>query len=260
MINAAFRLGRAFSHAQVCRFPRFDASFLLCFVFCLLWAAPGMAREPYRIGFAQNARIHQEARTRLEAVYKRAGLPVEFVPLPQKRSLLLAVDGLLDGDVGRIPGLEETYPSLVRVDVKLLDLTGAAYVVRGQDFGDYRVALLDSLRVGAVRGVLWAEKLMGDRPMEKVNNYETLFDMLLAGRIDLALGSRSSAEGVLRDDRARYGSIRMMVPAAYQTPFYHYVNRKNADIVPLLEKALRELHAEGGWHDDERAAETQATP
>lgn len=219
-----------------------------------------MAREPYRIGFAQNARIHQEARARLEAVYKRAGLPVEFVPLPQKRSLLLAVDGLLDGDVGRIPGLEETYPSLVRVDVKLLDLIGAAYVVRGQDFGDYRVALLDSLRVGAVRGVLWAEKLMGDRPMEKVNNYETLFDMLLAGRIDLALGSRSSAEGVLRDDRARYASIRMMVPAAYQTPFYHYVNRKNADIVPLLEKALRELRAEGGWHDDERAAETQATP
>lgn len=219
-----------------------------------------MAREPYRIGFALNARIHQEARARLEAAYERAGLPVEFVPLPQKRSLLLAVDGLLDGDAGRIPGLEVTYPSLVRVDAKLLDLTGAAYVVRGQNFGDYRVALLDSLRVGAVRGVLWAKKLMGNRHLEQVNNYETLFDMLLAGRIDMALGSRSSAEGVLRDDRARYDSIRMMVPPVYQTPFYHYVNRKNADIVPLLEKALRELHAEGCWHDDEKVAETPVTP
>jgi polar amino acid transport system substrate-binding protein len=216
---------------------------------CLALAAPGTAREPYRIGYSPDARIHVEARNRLRAVYARAGLPVEFVPLPQKRSLVQAVDGVIDGDAGRIPGLEARFPSLVRVDVKLMDLVGAAYVVRGQEMGDYRPELLDTLRAGAVRGVLWAEKIMGKRRLEQVNNYETLFDMLLAGRIDVALASRVSAEYLFRRDSARYAGVRRLDPPAYKVPFYHYLNIKNADIVPVLEKVLRELRAEDYWHD-----------
>lgn len=246
-MNAHFRQERARRRTVTGRFSRLAAALFACLAFCLLWAAPGAARGPYRIGYAPDARIHVEARDRLEAVYGRAGLPVEFVPLPQKRSLLLAADGAIDGDVGRIPGLEAEYPSLIRVDVKLLDLTGAAYVVRGQQLGDYRAELLDTLRVGAVRGVVWAEKIMGQRRLEQVNNYKTLFGMLLEGRIDVALASRASAEELLGCDRARYARVRMMDPAVYRVPFYHYVNERNADIVPRLEKALRELRRRDYW-------------
>jgi polar amino acid transport system substrate-binding protein len=191
------------------------------------------------------------ARDRLEAVYGRAGLPVEFVPLPQKRSLAQAEDGTIDGDAGRIPGLEKEFPTLVRVDVKLMDLIGVAYVLKERPIGDYRLALLDTLRVGAVRGVLWAEKAMDGRHLEQVNNYETLFSMLLEGRIDLALGSKVSAESIFRKDKARYAGIRGLAPPVYRVFFYHYLNIKNADIVPKLEKALRELRAEDYWHDGE---------
>lgn len=232
------------------RFLRWALPAAACAVLLFLVVSPsGMTGSAYRIGYSPNARIHQTARDRLEAVYARAGLSVEFVPMPQKRSLLLAADGIIDGDVGRISGLEEEYPSLVRVDVELMELIGAAYVVRGQRLGNYREELLDALRVGAVRGVVWAEKLMAGRSMEQVNNYETLFGMLLAGRVDIALASRSSAEGVFDTDRKRYASIRVMEPPACKVPFYHYVNRKNADIVPRLEKALRELRAEDYWRD-----------
>ncbi|WP_338669217.1 substrate-binding periplasmic protein [Pseudodesulfovibrio methanolicus] len=234
--------------------PRFGpvARFVLLVIaaWCLSSAAPSPARGPYRIGYAPGARIHVEARNRLEAVYGRAGLAVEFVPLPQKRSLVQAVDGVIDGDVGRIPGLERKFPTLVRVDVKLMDLVGVAYVIKGQRIGDYRPELLATLRAGAVRGVLWAEKIMDGRRLEQVNTYETLFGMLLAGRIDLALGSRRSAEDVFRTNRARYARIRELEPPVYHVPFYHYVNIRNADIVPRLEKALRELRAEDYWHDE----------
>ncbi|OIQ50358.1 hypothetical protein BerOc1_02289 [Pseudodesulfovibrio hydrargyri] len=235
--------------------PRFGsvARFVLFAVaaWCLSSVAPGLARGPYRIGYTPSARIHVEARDRLEAAYERAGLAVEFVPLPQKRSLVQAVDGVIDGDVGRIPGLERKFPTLVRVDVKLLDLVGVAYVVKGQRMGDYRPELLATLRAGAVRGVLWAEKVMDGHRLEQVNNYETLFGMLLEGRIDLALASRLSAEDVFRADRARYARIRGLDPPVYHVPFYHYVNIACADIVPRLEKALRELRAEGHWREDD---------
>ncbi|WP_338669219.1 hypothetical protein [Pseudodesulfovibrio methanolicus] len=209
-----------------------------------------LARGTYRIGYAPWS-THELARDRLKAVYSRAGLLVEFVPLPEKRSLVLAAEGEINGDVGRIYGLEKKFPTLVRVDVRLLDLFDAAYVVKGQDVGGYRPELLQSLRVEAVRGVLWAEKAMAGLPLEKVNNYEILFRMLLEGRIDLALAGQPSAEAIFRKDKARYARIRRLDPPVYELPLYHYLNVKNTDIVPKLEKALRELYAEDYWHDGE---------
>ncbi|MGE4421843.1 MAG: substrate-binding periplasmic protein [Pseudodesulfovibrio sp.] len=232
--------------------PRFGAvGFLLLFAACavLSWAAPGRAREPYRIGYAPDALIHVESMKRLAVVYARAGLPVEFVPLPQKRSLVQAVDGVIDGDAGRILGLEKRYPGLIRVDVRLTNIYGAAYVVGGQEIGPFRDGLLGVMKVGAVSGVVWAEKVMKGRPLEHVKTYEALFAMLMEGRIDIALGSRISAEKVLRDNARRYGRIRQLEPLVFQAPFYHYLNRKDADIVPKLEKALRELRAEDYWRD-----------
>ena len=193
---------------------------------CLASAAPGLARGPYRIGYSPEAQIHLTARDRLKAVYERAGLPVEFVPLPQKRSLAQAVDGDIDGDAGRIPGLEKMFPTLIRVDVKLMDLFGIAYVIKGQRIGDYRSELLATKRLGAVRGVLWTEKISDGHRLEQVNNYERLFEMLLEGRIDLALASKISAEAVFRADKARYANIRGLEPPAYHVPFYHYVQHR----------------------------------
>ncbi|WFS62952.1 transporter substrate-binding domain-containing protein [Pseudodesulfovibrio thermohalotolerans] len=216
-----------------------------CVALCLLAAATGHAREPYRIGFSPDAMVHVKARERLEAVYRRAGLPVEFVSLPTKRSLVLASDGILDGDAGRIPNLEKNYPSLIRVNVPLLELIGTAYVLKKREMERFDKSLLDEMTVGAVRGVLWAERVMAGRPLVLVNNYETLFNMLLEGRIDIALGSRSSAEKAFREQAGRFDGIRGLSPSAFRTPFYHYLHEKNARIVPRLEKALRELRAEG---------------
>jgi polar amino acid transport system substrate-binding protein len=227
---------------------RFAMLFAVCAVL-LTSAKPGLAREPYRIGYAPGAQIHVESMRRLAVVYERAGLPVEFVPLPQKRSLYLAAEGSIDGDVGRISGLENHYPTMVRVDVKLMDFYGAAYVVKEAEIGQFCDELLDSKKVGALCGVVWAEKIMKGRCQEYVKTYEALFAMLLEGRIDIALSSRVSAVAVFSQDPRRYARIERLEPLVFQTPFYHYLHMKNADIVPQLEKALRELRAEDYWHD-----------
>jgi polar amino acid transport system substrate-binding protein len=220
-----------------------------CALLCLLLAVPALARGPYRIGYTPGALISKMARDRVAVVYERAGLPVEFVSLPTKRSLSLAAEGSLDGEAGRIAGLEKHYPSLVRVDVSLMDFQGAAYVLGRRGIGPFRDTLLDQLRTGSLGGVIWAEKVMKGRRLERVKTYEVLFNMLLEGRIDLALSSRVSAEKVLRGAPERYRRIRQLEPLVYTAPFYHYLHKKNAAIVPALEKALRELRAEDYWRD-----------
>ncbi|WP_272699123.1 hypothetical protein [Desulfovibrio sp. Fe33] len=216
-----------------------------CVALCLLAAEPGHAREPYRIGYSPDAMVHVEAKKRLEAVYKRAGLPVEFVSMPTKRSLVLACDGVLDGDAGRIPNLEQNFPTLIRVNVELMELIGTAYVLKNRKIERFDKSLLDEMAVGAVRGVIWAERVMAGRPLVLVNNYETLFSMLQEGRIGLALGSKLSAEKTFRDHAGRFDMIVGLDPPACRTPFYHYLHEKNSGIVPKLQKALRELRSEG---------------
>jgi polar amino acid transport system substrate-binding protein len=215
----------------------------------LLGAFSLQAREPYRIGYVPGAMISLASKNRLAVVYERAGVPVEFVPLPQKRSLALAVEGSIDGDAGRILGLEERYPSMVRVNVKLLDFKGAAYVLRGRGIKQYHHEMLNTMRVGALSGVVWAGNLMQRGRLERVATYEALFDMLLEGRIDIALSSRLSAETVFSSNAGYYSRIIRLEPLAFKTSFYHYLNEKNADLAPTLEKALRELRAEDYWRE-----------
>ena len=223
---------------------------LLVAVWAVLCLSSASAREPYRIGYTPGVLISMEAKERLVAAYERAGVPVEFVPLPQKRSLYLAAEGSLDGDAGRIAGLENQYPSMVRVNVKLMDFYGAAYVVERQDIAGFRDELLDTMKAGSLCGVVWAEKVMRGRCLEHVNTYEALFGMLLEGRIDIALGSKSSAEAALADNGTRYRRIRQLEPVVYRTSFYHYLHIRNAEIVPQLEKALHELRAQGHWGNE----------
>lgn len=223
---------------------------LLAWALVLSAAAPCPARETFRISYSPGAAIHVLARERLKEVYDRAGFDVEFVPMPHKRSIQCAADGVVDGETGRIKGLENRFPGLIRVDVKLVDLTGGAYVTGDSPITRYDTGLLDSVRVGAIKGVQWSERELADRRAEMVGEYTQLLGMLVEGRVDMVLGSTLSVEAALREDAAHDRPVRRLEPLVFCSALYHYVNEKNARIVPLLEKALRELWAEGRWDAD----------
>ena len=51
----------------------------------------------------------------LKEVYKRAGIPLDFVVRPTERSIVESSNGLLDGELVRIHKVGELYPTLIRV-------------------------------------------------------------------------------------------------------------------------------------------------
>jgi len=218
--------------------------FFLSFL-CAASSCP--ARQPYRISYSPGAAIHALARDRVKDAYERAGLPVEFVPMPHKRSLHSANEGIVDGEVGRIAGVEKSFPDLRRVNVELINLTGAAYVLEESGVTRYRQELLDTVRVGAILGVQWSLNELDGRPAEMVSDYTKLLGMLAEKRVDMALGSTLSVEAALKEKRIRNTRIRRLKPLVFCQPLYHYVHKKNERLVPLLEKALRELWKEGRW-------------
>ena len=53
--------------------------------------------------------------------FRRIGVEIELPYLPTERSISAANDGLHDGELNRIAGMEKIYPNLIRVDESMMD-------------------------------------------------------------------------------------------------------------------------------------------
>lgn len=182
----------------------------------------------------------------LRTAYERLGIAVEGRPLPAARALAEADAGNSDGEVNRIAEIENAHPELIRIPVAVNVLDGVAFTCR-KDVTVPDWESLAPLRVGVRRGVRFAE--IGTEHLGGLTiatSYDTLFDMLLHGRLDVVVASRPVGEG----QRRRTGSdcIRALKPPLHRTHVYHYLHKRHADLVPELTKVLRRMQADGTLH------------
>lgn len=199
------------------------------------------AEKIYTLSYSPGTLFHQLVRDRTKAAYQKAGFQAEFIPLPHNRSLMSANDGFVDGDVGRVPYVEEKYPNLRRVGEKLIDLNGAVYTLNPAIL-TYDDSLLDQYRVGYVLGVRWPQKKMAGKAATMAPDYKALFEMLLQGRVDLVLATEASADAAMHELGGRADKVRRLQPYVFSAPIYHYVHKKNSNIIPQLEQAIKELN------------------
>lgn len=200
------------------------------------------AEKRYLLSYSPGSLFHQLVRDRIKTAYEKAGLVVDFIELPHHRSLMSADNGTVDGDVGRVPSIEKEYPNLERVNVKLMDLNGVVYT-NNPEIKHFDNEILKTYRVGYVLGVEWATQKLKGLNATPVKSYEALFKMLDEGRVDLVLATEASADAILKDQSR--DKIIKLEPFVFTAPIYHYVNKKNADIIPLLEKAIDEINQAG---------------
>ncbi|WP_163337354.1 ABC transporter substrate-binding protein [Desulfopila sp. IMCC35008] len=202
----------------------------------------------YVLSYSPGTLFHQLVKKRVKDVYERAGFKVRFEALPHLRSLESANSGKVDGDVGRISAIESKYPHLRRVDVKLMDLNGAAYTLH-DDINSYSEDIIQKYRIGSVLGVRWTKRMMQGLQVTTVKDYSALFQVLLYDRVDVVLATEASADAVLQELGGQADGIRKLKPFILSAPIYHYVYQKNEAIIPSLEKAITELVQEGFWDE-----------
>lgn len=213
---------------------------LLAVLAGLVWPHQGHSEDKtYVISYHQGAFFHERIMRQVRRIYEIAGIPVRFEGMPHKRSLRAADSGEVDGEAGRIPAIEKVYPNLVRVNVKLTELTGHAYVIADSNIRSFSPSLLDGHRVGIVGGVQWATNLTRYSLVTEVADYESLFKLLEYDRVDLILATTPSADVILNQRGKDARIFRRLEPLAYAAPFYHYVHKKNAAVIPALERAAR---------------------
>ena len=173
----------------------------------------------------------------------RTGIPIEIQSLPGERALMNANSGVNDGDVSRIAGLEKQYPNLVMVPEQDIHLQMAVFT-RNADFTMTGLASLQPYDVGIVTGWKILERsIVGTHSRMTVATGEQLFMMLDSNHIDIAVIERIQGRQMIR--RMALKNIRELQPAFLATDYYLYLNKKHADLVPILAAELKKMKADG---------------
>jgi polar amino acid transport system substrate-binding protein len=182
-----------------------------------------------------------------QAAFRRIGMDFRLVSLPSERSLTSANAGEVDGEGLRVAGLESQYPNLIQVPEKYVRISFVAFAKDANISLDDGWNGLKPYRVAFITGwKMFEANASGAKVVNRVDKPEQLFQMLDAGRVDLALYTK--ADGVALARSLGLSSIAPLQPALKDVDMYLYLNRKHASLVPMLAQALRAMKADGAYN------------
>lgn len=177
-------------------------------------------------------------------LFRRLELDYELVRLPPARALMAANHGESDFEGPRISGMEEKYKNLIMIPEPLMDYSFVGLAVSKQlqhvnwdDFGNRTVGLILGWKV-------FERTIKADTHHLHAKNPKQLFEMLYAGRIDIAMYEHTLARSIMHELGI---NAHELTPPLAESPVYLYANATHRNIVPKLAACLREIKQDGTY-------------
>lgn len=189
--------------------------------------------------------------------FRRSGLELQLIKLPAERGLKNANEGIDDGDLSRISGLEQFYPNLIRVPENIFEMNFVAFAHKtGIEIKAWRN--LKSHIVGLITGWKIFEKNVPiGTDVVYADDSVQLFDMLEKGRIEIALYSRLLGLDIIQ--RRQLTGVTDLSPPLASKEMFIYLHKSHMDSVPRIAKALAELKSEGIYDEELKKIEARYT-
>lgn len=177
--------------------------------------------------------------------FRRVGLGLQTVKLPAERGLQNANDGIDDGDMVRIAGLEKAYPNLICVPEKVMDWEFNAFSHRPIDL-DGKWSNLSTRSVSFLIGWKILEKnVPQSADITKVKTPQQLFGLLEKRRTELVIYERWGGLQYLQDNGVT--DVELLSPPFAVREMYIYLNKKHKKLVPKIAEALLAMKKDGSY-------------
>lgn len=174
--------------------------------------------------------------------FRRLGYELQLVKLPAERGLINANEGIEDGDMVRIAGLEKQYPNLVRVPEKLVDWEFSVFSKDASIPSNWKTIRQRS--VGYIKGwKIYEQNLAGAERVTTADDPEQLFRLLDLNRIEVALYERSLGAALAKQQGLK--GVRPLAPPLATREMFIYLHKRHANLVPRMTDALRAMKREG---------------
>jgi len=177
--------------------------------------------------------------------FRRIGVDASVqVHVNSARALINANNGVDDGLVMRVAGLEKKYPSLVMLPERIIGNDFVGYTLSN----NLKTANLETLKtsaVGYITGWVVFDGLVGGNVnVTKVRDADQLFRLLRLGRADVALYERWQGLWLIRHTGT---PIRLLEPPLAQVDMFMYLHKKHRALVGPATAALRRMKQDGTY-------------
>jgi len=179
----------------------------------------------------------------LGEAYAELGYEAVIWKLPPERALIMANDGMVDGEAARVSVIEKDYPNLIRVPTPLYLNRVAAFTKRSDFDPETGFGGMGNNPVCICNGYKFLEKATTGMDRHTVASYERMLALLQSDRVEFALAEYIDILPTL--GKVKLDGIRVLDKPLAVNPMYHYLNRKHADLVPAVDAVLRRMAADG---------------
>ncbi|MBF0295012.1 MAG: transporter substrate-binding domain-containing protein [Magnetococcales bacterium] len=178
-------------------------------------------------------------------LFARLGRSARLTRLPSERALRLAAQGEADGDLFRIAGLEEKFPTLVMVPEPWLTMRFVAFTTR-TDLAIASWQALSPWRVAFIRGWQVFERNLAKTPtLVRTDDALQLFELLKRQRVDVILYDDLQGEHFKRV--LDLPQARIAGPPLAESPIFAYLHHNHAGLAPRMAEELRRMKEDGTW-------------
>ncbi len=218
---------------------------ILKYVVILFFLCPFAATAQEQLVFTgiENSSYATISKRVMREAYRRIGLDVKFSDLPAARSLAVANSGRVDGELYRIKDVHLKYKNLVMIPVPIGIMEGVA-ITTNPKISLHGWDSLAPYRVCIRNGVKFAEAGTKEIQVDVSNTNEHLFYNLGLNRCDIIILARLTSIKL-----AQNFETEMKRPVYYHViqtyPLFHYLHKKNKQLVPELTKTLEEMQTDG---------------
>lgn len=208
----------------------------------IIFGSAQPSAEPKKLTFSQITENDLQKSTAefLAEIYNRLGFDVTFLQTPGRRALQLSNTGKTDGEVFRIHSVGNIYKNLVRVPTPLISLTNYAFTLHKKYIVNTVYELNSVPRIGIVRGVIWAEKMVkGRQGVVFADNNMELARKLLKGSVDVALTNGIAMPAEFEKLNSSY---ELYTGAPINIIYvYHYLHKSHLGLVGDVDNEIKKM-------------------
>lgn len=181
----------------------------------------------------------------LQEAFDRIGVEVSFKVAPNQRSLTDTNNGVTDGQILRIKGMEANYPNLIPIPEKISTLKFVAFSKESIDttagwesLKAYKTAYINGWKI-------FDYNVPESTDVTKVHSPIDLFNLLDRDRTEVIL--YELWQGLALVKYMGISSIQPAYPPLAERDMFTYLHKKHAHLVPKLAQALRDMKQDGTY-------------
>ncbi|WP_440055884.1 substrate-binding periplasmic protein [Pseudoalteromonas sp. T1lg65] len=231
-------------------YKHFLVSICLALTFCSKPAANTTALTPFTLSTTNDPRtpLYVQAKNVLSEAFEELGYDLFIITLPNKRSLSWANSGRVDGELFRVDSLDLTQlPNLVQVPepIAIIDQS----VIGNSDIKVNGWKSMKNLTIAYERGTAFLDKNQSRfKGIILVDDFEQAIELILAGRADITVTSKATAERLLKLTTNQSTTIRVHTPPLVEIRLHTYLNKdRHPNLAARLAETLKQMKADGRY-------------